>query len=382
MQLIYITGTFLDFLVGESMMLIKRIKYSSVFFLCTVFCSTAFGQFAESYEYAMIGYENEATQNRVYRLVQDLESGRQSLEWKDDRGYLESLLEAFEIDPSSQVLVFSPTSLQHKLINHETPRALYFSEDMYVGYVLNSEIVEITAVDDKFGMVFYVFNNKKDPDTFFDRNDQGCLVCHDSQGTMGGGTPSLMALSSVYSENGVPLKKYSGVGNVVDQFPISDRWGGWYVTGQHGKQKHLGNFRIKDPRELQNLENHLMGNLDTLDGLFDTSPYLRPTSDIVSLMILEHQLTVQNQITYVQFKAPAVLERKGMDDALDATSWDELPDSAQSTLSRMLNKLVDLMLMKDAAPFDDEMKGDPAYQQWFWLMVEKIAKVVHCGIWT
>lgn len=334
-------------------------------FLMLGYFSPAMGQFASSFEYQMLGYENVATDNPVYRLDEQIKAGEVTLEWNDDNGYLQSLLQALDIAPSSQMLVYSPTSLQYKLITHNTPRALYFNEDVYIGYVLNSEIVEITAIDESMGMVFYIFNNKQEPETYFDRSSQVCLVCHDSQGTMGGGTPRLLTMSSVYNDRGESLQRFSGEGNIDDQSPISIRWGGWYVTGQHWQQKHLGNILLKDKSELANLEQAYRGNIDTLDGLLDTSPYLEPTSDIVALMILEHQLTVQNQITYIQFKAPSVLNRTGLDHLLEVASWEEIPATTKNSLRPMHDKLIDLMLMKEAATLEDKISGDPGFEEWF-----------------
>ena len=50
-------------------------------------------------------------------------------------GYLESVLQALNINPDSQTLVFSKTSLQIDAISAATPRAIYFNDDTYVGWV-------------------------------------------------------------------------------------------------------------------------------------------------------------------------------------------------------------------------------------------------------
>jgi len=329
-----------------------------------LFSAGAAGQFSAGDEYRLNGYENMATANPVARLQHDLASGKVTLEYRDNgRGYLDSLLEALEIDTSSQMLVFSPTSLQHKLISPERPRALFFNETTYIGFVQRSNIVEVTTIDNEKGIVFYTFDNTERTQRWFERSNQTCLVCHDTQGTMGGGVPMLMALSSVYSERNVPLKNYSGIGNVVDQTPVVDRWGGWYVTGRHGLQAHLGNILLEDPEHLERLDDYRIWNLETLDGTgyMDPSPYPQDTSDIVALMVLEHQVTVQNQITYIKFKAPAVLHRRGISEANNAQSWDELPELAQGALTRMLDKLVSLMVFHDATDLLSPISGNPDY---------------------
>jgi hypothetical protein len=319
--------------------------------------------FATSGEYAMIGYQNEATDNPVARMQDALQSGELQLNYSEARGYFDALLDALDIDPDSQMLVFSPTSLQKQLISRETPRGLFYNDDTYLGLVQNSTIVEVATIDDKLGPVFYTFDNTEGTTRYFQRANQTCLVCHDSQGTMGSGVPMLRALSVVYSAVGAPLQTFSGRGNVGDQTPIRDRWGGWYVTGRHGVQPHLGNLVVDDRDDLDTLDDYRVWNLETLKGAgyLDTSRYPRDTSDIVALMVLEHQITVQNQITYIKFKAPAVLKRAGLDDAAAAASWDALPTAARQTLTPMMDDLVERLVLLDAADFASRISGSQAF---------------------
>jgi len=244
---------------------------------------------------------------------------------------------------------------------------VYFSEDTYIGWVQNSTLVEIATLDSKLGLVFYLFNNRPDPAQYVVRESQRCLVCHDSNGTMGGGVPLLLAHSSVYSLNYDNLLNVTGDYNTSDTTPVQDRWGGWYVSGEHGDQPHLGNLLLPDKADLVRLDAFRRGNLRTLadQDLFDTSPYLAATSDIVALMVMEHQLTVQNQLTYVKFKAPAVLERVGHGEARNAMTWDALPERARLALTHMLDNLVDDLLLVDAAQFEDEIHGSPEFVAWF-----------------
>ena len=45
------------------------------------------------------------------------------------------------------------------------------------------------------------------------------------------------------------------------------------------------------------------GNLTDLSGLLDTGPYLTEHSDIVALMVAEHQIHVQNVMTRASWEA-------------------------------------------------------------------------------
>ena len=234
-------------------------------------CATAIAQplFATSGEYARLGYQNEARDNPVARLQDALQSGKLQLSYSEVRGYFDALLDALDIDPDSQMLVFSATSLQKTLISRKTPRGLFYNDDTYLGLVQHSTIVEVLTMDDKLGIVFYTFDNTKGTTKYFQRADQTCLVCHDSQGVPGFGVPMLRALSIVFSADDVPLKIFSGNGIVGDETPLKDRWGGWYVTGRHGVQPHLGNLILDDPDDLDTLDDHRVWNLETLKALSD-----------------------------------------------------------------------------------------------------------------
>ena len=51
-------------------------------------------------------------------------------------------------------------------------------------------------------------------------------------------------------ENGI-VDFNSGISQVNHRTPFEDRWGGWYVTGTHGKQTHRGNLIGKAAFERQ-----------------------------------------------------------------------------------------------------------------------------------
>ena len=106
-------------------------------------------------EYPTIPYTTGERTDRVAALIDRIESGEAKLDYDPERGYLESLLAALEIDVSSQMLVYSQTSLQSRLIGPKTPRAIYFNDDVYVGSVPGAPI-EIASLDPNLGPVFYL----------------------------------------------------------------------------------------------------------------------------------------------------------------------------------------------------------------------------------
>lgn len=318
-------------------------------------------------EYELIDYTAQASENALSQLAAQMEQGKVTLPYDEDKGYFEALLAELEIDPSSQVLVFSGTSLQSHYISPQTPRAIYFNDDVYLAWVQGSNIVEMAATDNERGLIFYLFHNERDETEKFERTNQSCLVCHDSAGTMGGGIPELMVLSGIYSDSGRPLAQAAGGHNTTDSTPLIERWGGWYVTGQHEGQAHLGNVRLPGKEALERVDEFRHGSIDSLEdrAWFNTDPYLTSTSDIVALLVLEHQMTVQNDLSYLRFKIPAVLERIGADNVEDMTEWAALPEKVQRALQRMHDSLLQRMLFVDAAIYEAPVSGNEDYQAWF-----------------
>ena len=181
-------------------------------------------------EYPAIQYSGPARANRIWRLQQKLNSGELKLQWEPRWGYLRSLLRALEIDISSQTLVFSKTSLQISKIAEATPRALYYNEDTYVGFVQNSDLLEFASTDANVGIVFFGMINRQDTAPLLDRDGGRCLTCHDTYSMMGGGVPRVLVMSAPVDDP-ADTRTYSSASEVDDRTPIAERWGGWYLSG-------------------------------------------------------------------------------------------------------------------------------------------------------
>src|SRR6185312_802585 len=105
------------------------------------------------------------------------------LEHREGDGHLRALLEALQIPVESQLLVFSKSSANIQLISPKTPRAIYFNDDVYVGWIPGIAALEISAVDPQKGGMFYTLSQKADEPPRILRQ-QRCLVCHASQGSL------------------------------------------------------------------------------------------------------------------------------------------------------------------------------------------------------
>jgi hypothetical protein len=108
---------------------------------------------------------------------------------------------------------------------------------------------------------------------------------------------------SVYpGRDGLPVFS-AGTFVTTDQSPMEERWGGWYVTGTHGDQLHMGNLTVGNEAQAETLDRSAGANVKDLRRYFDTSAYLSPHSDLVALTVLQHQSYVHNLITRAGYEA-------------------------------------------------------------------------------
>jgi hypothetical protein len=256
---------------------------------------------------------SEESADPVARLQQKLDNGDVKLTFDRERGYLGSVLENLDIPASSQTLVFSKSSAQMGGISPDKPRALYFNDAAYVGWVDGGGL-ELASVDPKGGPFLYTLSQNEDPRPKFERHTTNCIGCHDASEDIARVIPRLLKLSVLPDRNGSAIQAAALV--TTDSSPFNERWGGWYVTGTHGRQLHMGNKTFGAPAsELRSIPDYIAkadlsvgANVTDLKQYFDTTRYLTPHSDIVALMILGHQTHVQNLMSVAVYKLAAAVE--------------------------------------------------------------------------
>lgn len=259
------------------------------------------------FEEDTMAYSKTPDGGPVARLQRRIDEGKVKLKHEGAYGYLLSVLNELKVPKSSQMLVFSKTSFQRERISPRNPRAVYFTDDVYVGYVPGSPMLEISAVDPKLGGVFYTLEQSPVERPRFVRTDQ-CLECHASGKTMG--VPGHLVRSFETDETGVTDLK-SGVSLVNHRTPLADRWGGWYVSGTHGDQTHRGNLIGGEAFERHKREPNYLANLTNLTRFFDPGIVPTPHSDIVALMVLEHQTHLHNYLARLNYAARITLLQYG-----------------------------------------------------------------------
>ena len=302
------------------------------------------------WDLAPIKYADSPASDPIAELQRELEETPIEVMPPLDR--LRLVLERLEIPESSQTLVFSKTSKQIGLIGPRNPRALYFSENAYVGYVPGGSI-EVISEDPVLGPVFYLIDGGGPQGLKIARDSSDCLSCHGTTRTRG--VPGVLIRSVFPDADGHSIGRF-GSETVISSTPITKRWGGYYVTGESA-HPHFGNQTYQEDSEPEASGD----DLTNLSGVIDTGKYLRPTSDIVALMILEHQCEVHNLINEatMRYRRAHFLSR-----ALDP---DADPDAGQAgrVADSSAVRLVDALLFKDEADLGEGIEGDEQFQEEF-----------------
>lgn len=309
-----------------------------------------------------IAYSRSTPNNDVSELVSRLESGELQLKHEQDVGYLRGLLKALDVPFESQVLVFSKTSLQRDRISPRTPRAVYFNDDVYIGYCQSGDVLEVSVADPQLGAVFYTVDQKKIDRPHVLRQTDSCLLCHSSSRT--DGVPGHLVRSVFVDPSGQPIFS-AGSFSVDHTTPFENRWGGWYVTGKHGAQSHLGNLVIRGRDVPQPVENAQGQNVTDLKDRLAVEKYLTPHSDLVALLVLEHQVLIHNRITKANYATRQALHYDAeMRKVLETPAGQRL-DSTNSRIRSAGDDLVKALLLVDEAKLTSSISGTSGFAEQF-----------------
>ncbi len=340
----------------------NTLRFSSTFIATAVACFTTLGRIPIAsgqfdFEKPPISYSITEAQDRVARLAQALAKGETALKWDKQFGWLPDLLEQLKVSPESQMLVFSKTSLQIRHISPTNPRALYFSDDTYVGWVPGGDLIELSAVDPKIGPVFYSLDQTKLDRPKIERDETRCMTCHATSKTQD--VPGYLVRSVFPGADGHPL---FGLGTVTTDHtsPFTERFGGWYVTGGHGEMRHRGNSIALKTAEPP-MDSELGANLKKIPEMVRPDRYLRDSSDLVALMMLEHQTQMHNFMTRANYETRQALDyQKTMNDALGRPA-DHLSESTQRRIARSAEELIKCLLFADEHQITSPIHGTSRY---------------------
>jgi hypothetical protein len=287
-------------------------------------------------------YWQQEPKDLFTKIKSDLGSGRLKFDTSSEKAFVTGILKALDIPVSSQLLVFSTTSLQLRLINYRNPRALYFNEEIYLGWVPNGKI-EVISIDPDIGGVFHIFNIPRTPEPPTIERSTRCMNCHAGHDV--GRVPVLLAKSVVPGPNGGTLDSFR-IGKTGHGIPLSERFGGWYLTGTPNIPKHWGNRTGElSPAGLKTTPVEPGRH-------FDWNRYPRSTSNILPHLLHEHQVGFVNRVVPATYRARALIDAgKGV-----------LSGEALKILDKDALELARYLLFADETPLPaGGIQGDPAY---------------------
>jgi len=297
-------------------------------------------------------------------LDADLQSGKFAPPSGSDLEAMRAVLAQLKIAESTQTLVFSKTSVQKDRIFPWNPRALYFNDECYAGWVPGG-LMEFAMIDPILGPIFYLldFHRPDRPHPRLDR-PQACLDCHGNN--MTNRVPGLMIRSVFPGQDGSVLFQ-AGTSLIDHTSPITTRWGGWFVTGTHGTTIHRGNAIAAEHGSGVTLDTAQTSNLASLERFFPVKNYPRGTSDIVTLMVLEHQIMMSSRLTEASYAVrAAIVRQKALRAELGDPPTDELTGTARIIADSHVGKILDALLFKDEAELPQGgISGNASFQQEF-----------------
>ena len=290
-------------------------------------------------------YWKRTPTDRFSRWMTNLTAGRVELDYSGEKAFVASVLKSLDIPASSQMLLFSTTSLQLSLISPRSPRAVFFNEDIYLGYVVGGKI-EIVSVDPDLGGVFYIFDIPRNGQPPRPERATRCMNCHAREDT--GYVPGLVVKSVIPGPTGGSLESFrqeqSGHG-----IPLHQRFGGWYLTGTGTFTNHLANFYG------QSTPQGILRRPISPGTTFNYDRYLKPSSDLLPQLLHEHQVGFVNRAIEATYRTRSCLfEGNGK---LTAAHTATLDQQARA-LTRYLLFADEVPLPKGGVAGDDEFKRD------------------------
>ncbi len=301
------------------------------------------GSFSASPDHPAIQYDTRPANDAVAALNRKIQEGKVQLRFEGPSGYLRSVLDALRIPIESQLVVFSKTSLQAPIITPANPRSLFFNDSVAAGWVKGEPFVEVAAEDPEQGMIFYTLDQVPAAKPVFERQDR-CLQCHESFSSLG--VPGTLLRSSLVARDGQPLRQLGDFLN-DHRSPLEERWGGWYVTGKQVPPHHLGNTLVRNPAEALPVN---APSFASLEEKLDTSAYLSPYSDVVALLVFDHQMRMINLLTRIGWDTRVALYQH--------------QDAAQ-VAREDAKELVDYLLFIDEAPLPERIAGSSGFAEKF-----------------
>ena len=139
--------------------------------------------------------------------------------------------------------------------------------------------------------------------------------------------------------------------------PLAQRWGGWFVTGNHGAPpygglSHMGNVTttLKGTADIASTSNEVL--IEWLNSDAAARAYLSRESDIAALMVFDHQMHAINLLTRLNWETRVAADGG-------------VPDFAAGTLRDLVDETVDYFLFVGEAPPPARLTPSAGFAQRF-----------------
>jgi hypothetical protein len=147
--------------------------------------------------------------------------------------------------------------------------------------------------------------------------------------------------------------------------PLRERWGGWYVTGTTGRQVHMGNLIVGDKDRAEEADLAAGTNVTDLHDCLTVGLYPTSHSDVVALMVMEHQAEGHNRLTRANF-----LTRLALHDEAEINKALGRPAAgrSESTASRIKSAgepLLKYLLFGGEARLTEPVRGTSSFAREF-----------------
>ncbi|MDF2375132.1 MAG: hypothetical protein P1U81_02750 [Verrucomicrobiales bacterium] len=217
---------------------------------------------------------------------------------------------------------------------------MYFNEDTHLAWMPGGK-VEIISFDPDTGGRFFIEEPPEEPGEKVRFVHSGrCFGCHGGSAT--NFLPGPLARSHFTSETGRRLGSVSGHIRLGHKVPFQDRWGGYSVTGAPKTLKHLGNvFASRNEKREVLLDTVRDRSKDSLSDYFEPEKFPRGDSNVVPLLLLDHQIEGHNLIMEARYRQRHLdyqTEKKGKPES-----------SAQRSADSLFERLTRYLLFKEEA---------------------------------
>jgi hypothetical protein len=254
-------------------------------------------------EHPAIQYRQRPARDRVSALKVRIAERAASLRFRENGGYLHSMLGALGVPAESQLLVFSKTGVQSAATSPTNPRAIFFNDSAVVGYVPGARFLEIAAHDPEQGVQFYTVDQTLSSEPVIQRRTE-CLACHVSSSTLD--VPGMINRSVFTDAQGRALPQL-GSFTVDHRTRLLDRWGGMYVTGDYtlfpyNVAVHMGNVTTV----MNGSSGPMSSNeafIQWINSAAEARGYAGAESDIAAFMAFDHQMHAINLLTRLNWEA-------------------------------------------------------------------------------